>query len=402
MRGYLSLPTGQLKFKQLNTFTTHDFEGILANFCMAGFACEIVPYGSGHINTTFHIKNGDITAPDYLLQRINSHIFKDVPSLIENINTVSGHLRNKLFPIYGDETEQRVLTLVETKNHQYYFEDGNENFWRLYLYLKNTNSYDVIETENQAFQAGSAFGKFQSLLADLDPKALTETIPDFYNLENRLNNFQRALNEGVKDRVRECFNEIRYINEHASAMCTTFRFGKNMLPLRITHNDTKFNNVLFDKNDIAQCIIDLDTVMPGYLAYDFGDAMRTVANTAAEDEQDLNKIDINISLFEAYTNGYLNEAMSFLTNIEIDSLTDWVLLVTYMQAVRFLTDYIEGDKYYKVHFPAHNLQRTRAQIALLEKLLANYDILNNIVQNKVLMYKALDDSSNEETIIGLG
>ena len=380
----------------MNTCTFCDFTNILSNFCIAGFACEIVPYGSGHINHTFYIKNGDVSAPDYLLQRINHHIFKDVPALIENIKIVSSHLREKLTPVYGVEMDQRVLTLIETKDQQYYYQDEHGSFWRVFVYLKDTNSYDLIETEHQAFQGGSAFGKFQSLLSDLDPGLLTDTIPDFYNLENRLFNYKNALNKDLNGRAEECLEEILYINEHVSMMSTTFRLGKNILPLRITHNDTKFNNILFDQNDIVQCVIDLDTVMPGYVAYDFGDAMRTIANTAAEDEKDLSKITVNILLFEAYAKGYLKETISFLTAAEISSLMDWVLIVTYMQAVRFLTDYLEGDKYYKIHFPEHNIQRTRAQIKLLKKMVDSYDTLNSIVQNAVLIYKKPDVSFSDK------
>lgn len=366
-----------------------DFEAILSNFRIKGSASEIQPYGSGHINGTFLIRNSEESAPDYLLQRINNYVFKDVPGLMHNAAVVTEHLRKKLEQIPGADAEREVLTIIPAKDGGYYYQDKAGNYWRMYLYLKGTNSYDILETEQQASEGGRAFGRFQYLLSDLDSGRLTETIPNFLNMESRLKNFRKAVEEDTAGRVKECQAEIDLINERADDMCTIVRLGREgKLPLRITHNDTKFNNVLLDENDKALCVIDLDTVMPGYTAYDFGDAMRTITNTAAEDEKDLSKIQVNLPLFEAYTKSYLKEAAGFLTEAEINSLMDGVLLLPFMQAVRFLTDYLEGDKYYKIHFPEHNLQRTRAQLQLFKKLEENYSKMAEIIQNEVSAIRA--------------
>jgi len=373
----------------MNTSSPQDFEAILSRFDIQGNVREIKPYGSGHINGTFLVKNSVEGAPDYLLQRVNDYVFKDVPGLMQNAVIVTEHLRKKLEQIPGSNPEREVLTIIPTKNGEYYYKDEEGNYWRVYLYVGNTKSYDILETEQQASEGGKAFGRFQFLLSDLDSSRLIETIPNFLNMESRLKNFHKAVKEDAAGRVKECQAEITFINERADAMCTIVRLGREgKLPLRITHNDTKFNNVLLDENDKALCVIDLDTVMPGYTAYDFGDAMRTITNTAAEDEKDLSKIQVNLPLFEAYTKSYLKEAAGFLTEAEINSLMEGVLLLPFMQAVRFLTDYLEGDKYYKIHFPGHNLQRTRAQLQLFKKLEENYSRMNDIIQNEVSALRA--------------
>jgi thiamine kinase-like enzyme len=357
---------------------------IISNFCIDGESWEVEQYGSGHIHESFCVERKGMAAPRYLLQRINNHVFKDVPALMENIQKITGHLRKKLESIPGSQPDKEVLKLVPTKDGVDYFHDEEGDFWRMYYFLANTNSYDTLETEQQAYEGGRAFGRFQALLADMDAKQLVETIPNFHNIEMRLQQFKGAMGADVANRVKDVPNEIAFINLREEEMNTVLNMGKaGLLPLRITHNDTKFNNVLLDKNDRAQCVIDLDTVMPGYVAYDFGDAIRTIINTAAEDEKDVSKIQLNIPLFKAYTEGYIKEAGSFLTNEEIGSLLSGVLLIPYMQIVRFLTDYLQGDTYYKIDFPTHNLQRTRAQIHLLKKLEENYKTLEDIVQNVV-------------------
>ncbi|SMO64209.1 phosphotransferase enzyme family protein [Solitalea koreensis] len=358
-----------------------NIEKIIFEFSIQGSISLIKPYGSGHINDTYFLKNQNSDYPDYLLQRINHHIFKDVPALMQNVQRVIDHLRSKLI------NDKEVMTIVPLKSGMLYHEDEQGNFWRMYHYLPNTKSYDLLENEHQAYEGGKAFGRFQALLADMDASLLQETIPNFHNIEMRLECFHQSLTEDAVGRKSEVGNEIAYIVEREEGMKKLLNLGKRgVLPLRITHNDTKFNNVLLDSNDKAQCVIDLDTVMPGYVAYDFGDAIRTIINTASEDEKDLNKIQLNIKLFEAYTKGYFEEAGTMLTSAEIESLIMGVLLFPYMQAVRFLTDYIDGDTYYKIAFEKHNLQRARAQLQLLLKMEEQEDALNEIIQEKAGYY----------------
>jgi Ser/Thr protein kinase RdoA (MazF antagonist) len=348
---------------------------------------QIKHYGSGHINDTYHVKNTNQNQPDYLLQRINSYVFKNVPLLVSNIETVTTHIKNKLTHIEGSMPDKQVLTLIKTTDAAPYYLDADGNYWRMYIFLKDTIGYDMVTTTNQANEGGKAFGRFQSLISDLDAQSIGETIPNFHNIEMRLENLNNAIAHDSKGRVANTTAEIAFVKARAESQKEILNLGRSgKLPLRITHNDTKFNNVLLDKNDLAQCVIDLDTVMPGYIAYDFGDAIRTIVNTAAEDEADTSKIDINISLYEAFSKGFLKETASFLSAEEINSLPMGALLLPYIVGMRFLTDHLEGDKYFKTHFTGHNLQRARAQFQLLKKLEDNYTQLQDIVQKTAQQY----------------
>ncbi|HTE02263.1 MAG TPA: aminoglycoside phosphotransferase family protein [Mucilaginibacter sp.] len=348
---------------------------------------SVKPFGSGHINDTYRIINSDPDGIDYLLQRINHHVFRDVPLLMNNLLHVLGHLKQKLGSIPGSDTEKEILTLVETRQDQPYLKDKDGNYWRVFHFLKGTKSYDQVDTEKQAFEGGKAFGRFQTLLADLDTDLIKDTIPDFHHIGSRLKKLQEAMEVDAVDRLKLVLPEVEFIKLRAEKMSEILKLGDaGVLPRRIVHNDTKFNNVLLDKDDKAQCVIDLDTVMPGYVAYDFGDSIRTIINPAAEDEAD-KSVGLNISLFEAYTKGYLQEAITFLTEAEIDSLVKGILLLPYIQAVRFLTDYLEGDHYFKIHSPDHNLQRARAQLALVKKLGDNQEALQQIILKASQLYK---------------
>jgi len=349
---------------------------------------SVKPFGTGHINDTYCIVNADTDAHDYLLQRINHLVFKDVPLLMNNLVHVTDHLKEKLSQIPGADTDKAVLTIIRTRTGQSYFEDENGNCWRVFYFLKGTKSYDLVETEKQAFEGGKAFGRFQYLLSDLDTNLIGDTIPDFHHIGSRLAKLDRSIETDVTGRLGNALPEVDFIMERVDKMSGVLRQGQaGILPQRIVHNDTKFNNVLLDGSDQAQCVIDLDTVMPGYVAYDFGDSVRTIINTAAEDEADTNLISLNIPLFEAYTKGYLREATRFLTAAEVKSLIKGVLLLPYIQAVRFLTDYIDGDIYFKIHSPEHNLQRARAQLALVKKLEENEELLNRIILDTWQGYK---------------
>ncbi len=369
---------------------SYNIPEIVTNFCIEGNVEIIVPFGSGHINDTFYVKTTDPELPGYLLQRVNHHVFENVPALMKNVQLVTNHLKKKLAEIPGANPTKEVLTMVWAKDKQCFFCDTAGNYWRMYLFLKDTKSYDLVLTDQQAYEGGKAFGKFQLLLSDLDTNLLFETIPDFHNIAMRLDRLNKAVLTDVEGRVKEVLSELTFVVERADSMVTILNLGKEgKLPLRIIHNDTKFNNILLDMNDHGQCVIDLDTVMPGYVAYDFGDAIRTIINTASEDESDITKVNLNITLFKAYTEGYFKSAGSFLSYMEIKTLIMGVLLIPYMQGVRFLTDYIEGDVYYKTRFPEHNLQRTKVQFQLLRKLEEQYAVLDQIIQDVAKRYAQL-------------
>lgn len=357
--------------------TDTSINDIISKFSLNGEITAAKPFGSGHINDTYRLSNSQ--GSDYLLQRINHYVFKDVPGLMNNLLLVTSHLKEKLAATPGANPDTEVLTPVPGNNGDLYFEDEAGNYWRVFNFLKNTRSYDQVETEMQAFEGGKAFGRFQALLADLDPSPIIDTIPNFHNIEYRLENLDKAIHYDAAKKLSSVFPEIEFVGSRRTQMSEIIEAGrKGLLPLRIIHNDTKFNNVLLDRNDKAQCVIDLDTVMPGHVAYDFGDAVRTIINTAPEDEPDLKLIKLNIPLFRAYAKGYLRQA-TFLTDAEVNSLISGALLLPYMQGVRFLTDHLDGDVYFKIHGPGHNLQRARAQFELVRKLESAREQLSEIV-----------------------
>ena len=364
-------------------FKIENIKNLVKKFLIEGDVELAKPFGNGHINDTFLITNSDKTCPDYLLQRINHHIFKDVEAVVVNISRVSNHLETKL---KGDfktfNSVEQVLILIPTTTGVLFYKDADGNFWRLYQFIKDSVSYDLVTSTKQAYEAGKAFGRFQLMLADMEPNLLTETLVDFHNIKFRLANFEKAVNDDKVGRLHEVADEITLIKEYEKFVCSLYQMGEDgLLPKRITHNDSKFNNILFDKSDNVICIIDLDTVMPGYIAYDFGDAIRSLVNTAEEDEVDLDKIDVNMALFKAYTEGYLKEAINFLTENELKSLYFAVFLFPYMQGVRFLTDYLQGDTYYKIAYSEHNLVRTKSQFQLFKQLFKQKELIKQIILN---------------------
>lgn len=370
----------EMKSEVMSTNTIENSILSAEKFKIQGNIVSSVPFGSGHINDTFKIVTDSDINEQYLLQRINHHVFRNVDGLMDNIEKVCLHLKQKLAHLGQEEVAKRTMTLIPTWDGQHYYKDENGDFWRVFILIPDTRSYDILETTDQAFSGGMAFGQFQKQLSDLDPTTIVEVLPNFHNIEFRMNNLREAIANDRAGRVAEVQDLLDYIFEREDKMRTILELGRaNKLPLRITHNDTKFNNVLLDSNDQVQCVIDLDTVMPGYVAYDFGDAIRTIINSAAEDEADVSKIVLNVPLFEAFTAGYLSEAKEFLSEIEVESLIHGVHLLPYMQAVRFLTDYIDGDTYYKIGYPEHNLVRTKAQLKLVQELEANHKVLTDIL-----------------------
>ena len=352
-----------------------------SQFRIEGEIIHIGRFGSGHINDTFRVET---VHKNYLFQRINNQIFTDVAGLMANTEVVLSHLKGKLAHLGKEAVEKSTLTLIPTLDGNLFYQDGQNGFWRMFILLEETKSYDIVETEAQAYAGGAAFGKFQKQLSDLDPGKLIEILPNFHNIDFRMANLRAAVEANPAGRLHEVNDILTYIYQRELRMQHILLMAQSgSLPLRITHNDTKFNNVLLDQQDRVQCVIDLDTVMPGYVAYDFGDAIRTIINSAAEDERDTDNIKLNIPLFKAYAEGYMSEALEFLTEKEIESLLHAVFLFPYMQAVRFLTDYLNGDTYYKTNYPTHNLVRTKAQLKLVQEMDLQQDKLAAILEEIV-------------------
>lgn len=359
--------------------SSHDLPSVIRNFRISGTIADAQPYGSGHINETFLVTTKEDAAPDYILQRVNHIVFKNVPKLMDNIARVTKHVGAKI-TASGGNPDRETLTLISASDGKPYALDGAGNFWRIYLFIDNTRSYDIVKTPAQAYEGGKMFGSFQRMLADIPGEPLFETIKDFHNIEWRLSVFEEKLQADVKKRASSIAKEIDIVRSRAEEMKTIFRLGREgVIPTRVTHNDTKFNNVLLDMNDKGLCVIDLDTVMPGHVHYDFGDSMRTATNTAAEDEKDLSKVEMNIAIFEAYAKGFLEETKAFLVPAEIDHLALSAKLMPFIIGLRFLTDYLDGDNYFKIHRPEHNIDRARAQFKLLQSMERQFSDMKRIV-----------------------
>jgi len=324
---------------------------------------SVEPFGNGLINDSYKVVTSG-PAPDYILQRINHNIFRDVEMLQRNIEAVTAHIRRKLTARGVTDIDRRVLQFIPADGGKTYSFDG-ENYWRMMVFIPRSLSFEAV-TPEYARYAGVAFGDFESILSDL-PVTLGEIIPDFHNIEFRLRQLREAVAADAAGRRDEVKRIVEQIERRAEAMCLAERLHREgKLPKRVCHCDTKVNNMLFDENGGILCVVDLDTVMPSYIFSDYGDFLRTGANTGAEDDPDPEKVEFDMDIFRAFTEGYLETASAFLTPIEIANLPYAATLFPYMQCVRFLADYINGDTYYKIKYPEHNLVRTRAQFKLLE------------------------------------
>jgi Ser/Thr protein kinase RdoA (MazF antagonist) len=350
---------------------------ITSHFTLADSVVEVRPFGNGLINDSFLATTGS-HAPDYVLQRINHHIFRDVDMLQANIDAVTTHIRKKLTERGEKDIDRKVLQFVPARDGKKYHFDG-ENYWRMMVYIPDSASYETIDPEYAGY-AGRAFGDFQNMLSDI-PTPLGETIPDFHNMEFRIKQFREAIQSDLKGRAGAVRDLIDELDCRIAEMCRAEELHRaGRLPKRVCHCDTKVNNILFDKSGEILCVVDLDTVMPSYIFSDVGDFMRTAANTGAEDDRDLNKVAFNMDIFRAFTEAYLESAKSFLTPIEISHIPYAAALFPYMQAVRFLTDYLNGDTYYKIQYPEHNLVRTRAQFKLLQSVEASKATMSTFVE----------------------
>ena len=343
-----------------------DLSSIVAKFKVQGTIEEIKPLGAGLINDTYKVNTKEADAPDYVLQRINHAIFQNVEMLQSNIEAVTGHIRKKLEEKGEADVERKVLHFIPTAEGKTYWYDG-ENYWRIMTFIPRAKTYETVNPE-YSYYAGAAFGNFQAMLADI-PDTLGETIPDFHNMEFRLKQLRDAVAANAAGRVQEVRYFLDEIEKRADEMCKAERlFREGKLPKRVCHCDTKVNNMMFDEDGTVLCVIDLDTVMPSFIFSDYGDFLRSGANTGLEDDKNLDNVNFNMEIFQAFTKGYLESGKSFLLPIEIENLPYAAALFPYMQCVRFLADYINGDTYYKIQYPEHNLVRTKAQFKLLQSV----------------------------------
>lgn len=355
----------------------------IENIQFEGTYVEHMPYGSGHINDTFAVvfQQADGSRRRYILQRMNHEIFKDPEALMENINNVTSFLRKKILEAGGDP-ERETLNVVPAKDGKSFFKDSIGSYWRGYVFIEGATSYDKVEKPEHFYQSAVAFGNFQKLLADYPAATLHETIPDFHNTTVRFETFKKAVQDDVMGRAKDVQAEIDFAmarEEDASVLMNMLKKGE--LPLRVTHNDTKLNNIMIDdKTGKGICVIDLDTVMPGLALNDFGDSIRFGANPAAEDEKDLSKVWVDLSLFESFTKGFLEACGNSLTDNEIEMMPMGAKLMTFECGIRFLTDYLQGDTYFKVHREGHNLDRCRTQFKLVADMEEKWDQMKAIVE----------------------
>jgi Ser/Thr protein kinase RdoA (MazF antagonist) len=360
-----------------------NLEDIVGKFAVEGKVEEVKPLGAGHINDSYMVRTQG-GAPDYVLQRINHHIFKDVDALQGNIKRVTDHIRQKLSAQGEPDVARKVLALVPTTQGALYHRSPDGSYWRVMPYIAGSKSVDEVSPK-LSFLAGRAFGKFQAMLADLPAPPLAETIPNFHNIEARLETFREAVKNNFSGRLPKVQDIVAEIEKRADEMCKVEQLHRDgKLPKRINHCDTKVNNILFDSaSDEVLCVVDLDTVMPGFVVSDFGDFMRTGANHGKEDDENTDNVFFLMDIFEAYAKGYLETAKSFLTPLEVELLPFGAKLLTYMQTVRFLTDYLDGDTYYKIKHPEHNLQRTRAQLKLLLSMEECYPKMLELIRSMI-------------------
>ena len=358
----------------------NNFLSVIRAFSLEGTLLEATPYGCGHINHTYRLRveqNG--CEKQYILQKINAGIFKDIAGLMNNIQLISAHIRNGKA---GSDAERCALSIVPTKEGSLFYQAEDGACYRIYRFIEHTVTLQSVSCHDDFETLGRAFGEFQNQLSDFDASLLVETIPHFHHTVKRFEALEEAIRQNLAGRADTVAEEIAFARarkDDAARLLTLWQNGQ--LPLRVTHNDTKLNNVLFDETTHeAVCIVDLDTVMPGFVHYDFGDSIRFGASTAAEDEKDLSKVTMDLSLFEAYTRGFLSACGKALTETEVDQLAFSAKLLTYECGIRFLTDYLNGDTYFRIHYPEQNLDRCRTQFKLVSDMEVKMTAMEDIVR----------------------
>lgn len=374
-------------------YTDEQLIGIAGKFDIQGRIDKIKPLGPGFINDTLIVStvpdsNGN--APKYILQRKNHVVFPDVPGMMNNIDMVTSHIKAKVSAEGGDPMRE-VLTIVKRRSesvteeekalpyNDLYYKDGQGNFWAMCLFIEGSVTYEKADTPDLCYKGGQGIGRFQAYLADFTTP-LAETIKGFHNIRWRFQQWDEALERDAAGRVASLSEEISWIESRKKEMLEFWSLVENgAIPTRVTHNDTKISNILFDKEGEVLCVIDLDTCMSSTSLNDFGDAIRSYTNTGAEDDRDLSRVSMSIKMFKAYTEGYLSERKDTLCKTELDYLAFSARYITFEQVLRFLMDYIDGDVYYKTNAPDHNLVRTHAQYKLLQSMEEQYDEMVSIV-----------------------
>lgn len=358
----------------------NNLNNITSKFLIEGTVSDIKPLGNGLINDTYRIQTAENDRPDYVLQRINHHIFTDVDLLQHNVETVTNHIREQLKAEGADDIDRRVLRFVPTAEGKTYYFDG-ESYWRVSIFISDAVTMDAVTPES-SYDAGKAFGDFEARLADIADQ-LGETIPDFHNMCLRRDQLRKVYAEDPVGRAESVKQFVEEIEAYMDEMCLGERLlAEGKLQKRVCHCDTKVNNMMFDKQGKVLCVIDLDTVMPSLFVSDYGDFLRTAANTIAEDSPEYNKIDFRMDIFEAFTRGYLESAQRFLTPLEVSLLPYAAELFPYMQCVRFLWDYLSGDHYWKCQYADHNLTRARNQWHLFLKAKAHEAEMKQFIEEQ--------------------
>lgn len=357
-------------------------EEALQAFGFDGEGVKAARYGSGHINDTFLVTE-EGKKERFILQRINTNVFKDPVSLMKNVEGVTKFLRQEIEKNGGDVLRE-TLNLLPAKDGKCYFVDSDGKYWRVYLFIEDAATYDLVEKPEDFYESARAFGRFQLLLAQYPVEELSETIPDFHNTPVRFETFKKAIADDVCGRAAEVQEEIKFFLEREEDMGLAMKmFREGKLRQCVTHNDTKLNNIMIDDaTRRAICVIDLDTIMPGFSIFDFGDSIRFGANTAAEDEKDLSKVTLSLELFDIYTKGFMEGCEGKITQAEKDLLANGAKIMTMECGMRFLTDYLQGDTYFKIHREGHNRDRARTQITLVKDMEAKWEQMLEIVRKR--------------------
>ncbi len=355
------------------------------HFKFEGTVKEIRTLGEGLINDTFFVET-EGSSPDYILQRKNKNIFQNVPAMMENIHKVTSHLKKKIEAAGGDPMRE-ALTVTLTTDNKLYYQDSEGEYWAACYFIPNTITHERADSPELAEQGGRGIGKFQSMLSDMK-EPLTDILPGFHNMRYRFKQWDEVLAKDPVGRKAQVQKEIAWIESRREEMLAFWAKAESgELPTRVTHNDTKISNILFDTQGNVLCVIDLDTVLNSICLNDYGDAIRSYANTGLEDDENLDNVSVDMDVFEAYTKGYLAETASFLVPAEIENIAFSAKYITFEQVLRFFMDYIDGDNYYKVKNEKHNLVRTYAQYKLLQSLEDNYDKMCEIVNTQIAALK---------------
>jgi hypothetical protein len=364
--------------------TQYDFGEVVSHFHFEGKFCGVDSNNYGHINDTFvvYLENGNQYNCRYILQRINTDVFRTPRQLMRNVKLVTEHLREKIRQ-EGGNVNRETLTLVPTTDGDVLYISPRGDFWRAYIFIEGAQTYMVAENLEHVYNAGMAFGKFQYHLSDFPIAELHETIPDFHNTRKRFNAFVDALDKDTHNRAIEVKQEINFVLARSEEMgILVDAYEGDKLPGRVTHNDTKFNNVMIDDyTGEGVCVIDLDTVMPGLSLYDYGDAIRSIANTGEEDERDLSKVRFSLDTYKEFSNGFLRAVNGNLVGEELALMPFSAKLMTLECGMRFLTDHLKGDVYFRIHRQNHNLDRARTQFKLVREMERQMGVMENIIMD---------------------